>query len=228
MRGPLSGFRPRTPPPPPPPQPPRPPRTPSPPPPPPPPRPIPAPDSRSVWIPVSDGSYVTAQGDVCIVRSSFTGNVTVSTDSQGRRTVREVGRRIIKEEVKKENAEEEPPTLPPFTSLMRRGPSVPSLLSYQRIVLSLAAGDMNPGRLLVIQFFSDSVKEHLVKRIYGMSQKEYRSQSWYRWLTTLFTEQAVTYRRLIREINHINGVCLTFAHLRLQCGETVTVEKELL
>ena len=43
-----------------------------------------------------------------------------------------------------------------------------------------------------------------------MSQKEYRSQSWYRWLTTLFTEQAVTYRRLIREINHINGVCLTF------------------
>ena len=45
---------------------------------------------------------------------------------------------------------------------------------------------------------------------------------------TLFTEQAVTYRRLIREINHINGVCLTFAHLRLKCGETVTVEKEIL
>ena len=32
---------------------------------------------------------------------------------------------------------------------------------------------------------------------------------------------------LIREINHINGVCLTFAHLSLQCGETVTVEKEI-
>ena len=119
----MSGFRPRTPPPPPPPQPPRPPRTPSPP---PPPRPIPAPDSRSVWIPVSaDGSYVTAEGNVCMVRSNFTGTVTVSTDSQGRRTVREVGRRIIKEEVKKENAEEERPALPTFTSLMRRGPRTP-------------------------------------------------------------------------------------------------------
>ena len=112
-------------PPPPPPQPPRPPRTPSPPPPPPQPRPIPAPDSRSIWIPVSDGNYVTAQGDVCMVRSNFTGTVSVSTDSQGRRTVREVGRRVIKEEMKKENAEEEPPALPPFTSLMRRGPRTP-------------------------------------------------------------------------------------------------------
>ena len=60
-----------------------------------------------------------------------------------------------------------------------------------------------------------------------MGQSEYQSQSWFRWLTTLFTEQAVTYRTLIREINHINGVCLTFAHLRLQSGETVTVEKEI-
>ena len=61
-----------------------------------------------------------------------------------------------------------------------------------------------------------------------MSQREYRSQGWFRWLTTLFTEQAVTYRRLIREINHINGVCLTFAHLRLQAGERVLVEKEIM
>ena len=60
-----------------------------------------------------------------MVRSNFTGTVTVSTDSQGRRTVREVGRRIIKEEVKKENAEEERHALPPFTSLMRRGPRTP-------------------------------------------------------------------------------------------------------
>ena len=71
-------------------------------------------------------------------------------------------------------------------------------------------------------------EEHLVKRLCGMSQREYQSQSWFRWLTTLFTRQAVTYRRLIREIDHINGLCLTFAHLRLQCGETVTVEKEIL
>ena len=69
---------------------------------------------------------------------------------------------------------------------------VPSLLAYQRIVLSLAAGNLNPGRLLIIQFYSDSVKEHLVKRICGMSQREYQNQSWFRWLTTLFTEQAAT------------------------------------
>ena len=30
---------------------------------------------------------------------------------------------------------------------------VASILAYQRIVLSLAAGDLNPGRLLIIQFF---------------------------------------------------------------------------
>ena len=105
---------------------------------------------------------------------------------------------------------------------------VPSIMAYQKIALSLAAGNLNAGRLLVIQFFSDSVKEHLVKKICGISQKEYQSQGWFLWLRTLFTEQAVTYRRLIREIDHINGVCLTFAHLRLQCGETVTVEKEIL
>ena len=103
-----------------------------------------------------------------------------------------------------------------------------SIFAYQRIVLSLAAGDLNPGRLLMIQFFSDSVKEHLVKKICGMSQSEYRSQGWLRWLRTLFTEQSIAYRRLIREIDHINGVCLTFAHLRLQAGERVMVEKEFL
>ena len=103
---------------------------------------------------------------------------------------------------------------------------IPSIMVYQRIALSLAAGPLNAGRVQVIQLFSETVKEHLVKRLCGMSQREYQSQSWFRWLTTLFTRQAVTYRRLIREIDHINGLCLTFAHLRLQCGETVTVEKE--
>ena len=68
---------------------------------------------------------------------------------------------------------------------------VGSMIAYQKIALSLAAGDLkHPRRLLVIKFFSDSVKEHLVKRICGMSQSEYRNQSWFRWLTTLFTEQA--------------------------------------
>ena len=48
---------------------------------------------------------------------------------------------------------------------------VPSIMAYQRIALSLAAGNLNAGRLQVIQFFSDSVKEHLVKRICGMSRR---------------------------------------------------------
>ena len=105
---------------------------------------------------------------------------------------------------------------------------VPSIKMYQKLALSLAAGELNMGRLLVIQFFSDSAKEHLVKKLCGMGLKQYQSQSWFRWLTTYFSRQAVTYRRLIREIDHINGVCLAFAHLRLQCGETVNVEKEIL
>ena len=84
-----------------------------------------------------------------------------------------------------------------------------SIFDYHRILLSLAAGDLNPGRFLMIQFFSDSVKEHLVKKICGMSQSEYRNQGWIRWLRTLFTEQSIAYRRLIRGINHVNGVCLT-------------------
>ena len=118
MRGQLSGFRPRTPPPPPPPQPPRPPRTPSPPPPPSPRRMPPADGSRAreLWIPVSDGSYVTANGDTCIVRHNFTGSISVTRDAQGRRVVKEVGTRVVKEEPK----EEEEVPLPPFTSLMRR------------------------------------------------------------------------------------------------------------
>ena len=51
---------------------------------------------------------------------------------------------------------------------------VSSIKTYQKIALSLAAGNLNPGRLLIIKFFSDSVIEHLVKRICGMSQSEYR------------------------------------------------------
>lgn len=117
----MTGFRPRTPPPQPPPLPRRPPRTPSPPPPPPPPqpRPIPPADSsrpRDVWIPVSDGSYVIANGDACIVRNNYTGSITITQDSQGRKVVKEEPLEV---------KEEEAFTLPPFTSLMssrRRNP----------------------------------------------------------------------------------------------------------
>ena len=101
---------------------------------------------------------------------------------------------------------------------------VASMFAYQRIVPSLAADCANPGRMLMIQFFSESVKEHLVKKICGMSQSEYRSQGWLRWFRTLFTEQSITYRKLIREIDHVNGICLTFAHLRLQVVTVVTVK----
>ena len=103
---------------------------------------------------------------------------------------------------------------------------IPSMIMYQRIALDLAAGPLNAGRVLVIQFFSETVKEHLVKKLCGMSQSEYRNQSWFLWLTTYFSRQAVTYRRLIREIDHIEGLCLLFAHLRLQCGSTGSEEKE--
>ena len=103
---------------------------------------------------------------------------------------------------------------------------IPSIIMYQRIALDLAAGPLNAGRVLVIQFFSEAVKEHLVKKICGISQSEYRNQSWFLWLTTYFSRQAVTYRRLIREIENIEGLCLLFAHLRLQCGSTGSEEKE--
>ena len=103
---------------------------------------------------------------------------------------------------------------------------IPSIIMYQRIALDLAAGPLNAGRVLVIQFFSETVKEHLVKKLCGISQSEYRNQSWFLWLITYFSRQAVTYRRLIREIEHIEGLCLLFAHLRLQCGSTGSEEKE--
>lgn len=97
MRGPLSGFRPRTPSPPPPPSPPR-------------SHPIPSADAsrpRDLWIPVSDGSYVTANGDTCIVRNNYTGSISISRDKDGRR--------VVKEETREEAR------LPPFTSLLRPG-----------------------------------------------------------------------------------------------------------
>ena len=72
---------------------------------------------RELWIPVSDRSYVTVNGVTCIVRSNFNGRISVTRDSQGRRVVKEVGTRVVKEEPKEE---EEEVTLLPFTSLMRR------------------------------------------------------------------------------------------------------------
>ena len=78
-------FRTRSPPPPPPPQPPRPPRTPS-----PPPRPIPPqPNGRNIWIPVSDGSYVMADGNACVVRRNYCGKITINSDNTGRRVIKE-------------------------------------------------------------------------------------------------------------------------------------------
>ena len=92
VRGPVTAFRARSPPPPPPPQPPRRPRTPSPPPPPPPPpqRPFPTrPNGRNIWIPVSDGSFVTAEGNACVVRRNYCGKITINSDSSGNRVIKE-------------------------------------------------------------------------------------------------------------------------------------------
>ena len=55
---------------------------------------------------------------------------------------------------------------------------VTSMLTLQMIVLDLAADCVNPGRMMMVHFFSESVKEHLVKRICGISKSEYESQSW--------------------------------------------------
>ena len=76
-------FRTRSPPPPP--QPPRPPRTPS-----PPPRPIPPqPNGRNIRIPVSDGSYVMADGNACVVRRNYCGKITINGDNAGRRVIKD-------------------------------------------------------------------------------------------------------------------------------------------
>ena len=95
----MRAYRPRSPPPPPPPppQPPRPAqqRPPSPQPPPLPPQPQPQPQpprptqrpGRTVWIPVSDGCYAKADG--CVVRSNYTGRITINSDGQGNREVKE-------------------------------------------------------------------------------------------------------------------------------------------
>ena len=42
---------------------------------------------------------------------------------------------------------------------------VTSMLTFQMIVLDLAADCVNPGRMMMVHFFSESVKEHLVRRI---------------------------------------------------------------
>ena len=52
-----------------------------------------------------------------------------------------------------------------------------SMIMYHRIAMDLAAGPLNAGRVLAIQLFSEKVKDHLVKRLCGISQTEYQSQS---------------------------------------------------
>ena len=105
---------------------------------------------------------------------------------------------------------------------------VTNMLTFQMIVLELAADCVNPGRMMIVHFFSESVKEHLVKKIRGISKSEYENQSWLQWFRSLFSEQGGNYRRLIREIEHVKMICLVFAHLRLQTNEKVNIQKEIL
>ena len=105
---------------------------------------------------------------------------------------------------------------------------VSSMVTYQMIVLDLAADCVNPGRMMMIHFFSESVKEHLVKKICGMSRSEYENQSLLQCFRTLFTERGRTYRKLIKEIDHVRAICLVFAHLRLQTNQKEVIEKEIL
>ena len=66
---------------------------------------------------------------------------------------------------------------------------VTSMLTFQMIVLDLEADCVNPGRMMMVHFLSESVKEHLVKRICGISKSEYENQSLLQWFRSLFTEQ---------------------------------------
>ena len=106
--------------------------------------------------------------------------------------------------------------------------NVTSMLTFQMIALDLSADCVNPGRMMMVHFFSESVKEHLVKTIYGISKSEYENQSWLQWCRNLFTEQGRNYRRLIREIDHVRMICLVFSHLRLQTNEKVNIQTEIM
>ena len=53
---------------------------------------------------------------------------------------------------------------------------VSSMVTYQMIVLDLAADCVNPGRMMMINFFSESVKEHLVKKMRDVTERVRESE----------------------------------------------------
>ena len=46
-------------------------------------------NGRNIWIPVSDGSYVMADGNACVVRRNYCGKITINGDNTGRRVIKE-------------------------------------------------------------------------------------------------------------------------------------------
>ena len=96
---------------------------------------------------------------------------------------------------------------------------VENMLLYRKIVVDLAGQCINPGRKVIIHVFLEAAKEHLVKRLCGISQSKYKNQGWIQWLRNLFTQQGIKYRELMREITHVEMICLIFANLQLQLKE---------
>ena len=105
---------------------------------------------------------------------------------------------------------------------------VDNVLLYRKIVLDLAAKCFNPGLMIIIHSFSEAAKEYLVKKLCGMSRTDYRNQGWIQWLRNLLTQQGRMYRELVREINHVEMICLVFANLQLQLNERIVVQEDVL
>ena len=79
--------------------------------------------ARDVWIPVSDGTYISDNGSTCMVRTgrSFSGRVKVTYSSGAPPVVKEGN-----EEMEPHVTIKEEPALPPFTTLLKKEPRIPT------------------------------------------------------------------------------------------------------
>ena len=105
---------------------------------------------------------------------------------------------------------------------------VASIFVYQRIVLNLAAGELNPRRLLMIQFFRTRWRSIWWKKNFRDVLERVPESG----IVTLAENLVYGASGDLPETNQRDKshqrICPTFAHLRLQAGERVMVEKEIL
>ena len=66
--------------------------------------------------------------------------------------------------------------------------------------MDLAGQCISPGKMVNNHVFSEATKEHLVKRLCGISQREYKNQGWIQCLRNLFIKQGRKFWELMREI----------------------------